>query len=96
MRRMAQTNLKLLPVVGRTNLRELLGVISWNDALAAFKLDYAGETDEVSQGKPKAPIAWLSGVFAVLLVMIALGGFLAYSYRSQRSVRADQVFQRGK
>ena len=31
MRRMAQTNLNLLPVVGRANLRELVGVISWND-----------------------------------------------------------------
>jgi tetratricopeptide (TPR) repeat protein/CBS domain-containing protein len=95
MRRMAQTNLNLLPVVSRTNLRELVGVISWNDALTAFKLDDAGEMAEVSQAKPKAPIAWLSGVLVVLLVVIALGGFLTYSYRSQRSARADQYFREG-
>ena len=95
MRRMAQTNLNLLPVVGRANLRELVGVISWNDALAAFKLDHTEKPAEVPQDKTKAPIAWLGGVLAVLLVMIALAGFLTYSYRSQRSARAEQSFKEG-
>ena len=95
MRRMAQTNLKLLPVVGRANLRELVGIISWNDALAAFKLDHTDKPAEVSQDKTKAPVAWLGGVLAVLLVMIALAGFLTYSYRSQRSARAEQSFREG-
>jgi chloride channel protein, CIC family len=95
MRRMAQTNLSLLPVVGRANLRELVGIISWNDALAAFKLDHTEKRTDVPQDKTKAPIAWLGGVLAVLLVMIALAGFLTYSYRSQRSARAEQSFKQG-
>jgi chloride channel protein, CIC family len=95
MRRMAQTNLNLLPVVGRTNLRELVGVISWNDALAVFKLDHTEKPADIPQDKTKAPIAWLGGLLAVLLVMIALVGFLTYSYRSQRSARAEQSFKDG-
>jgi tetratricopeptide (TPR) repeat protein len=95
MRRMAQANLNLLPVVGRANLRELVGVISWNDALAAFKLEHTEKSAEMPQDKTKAPVAWLGGVLAVLLVMIALAGFLTYSYRSQRSARAEQSFKEG-
>ncbi len=95
MRLMAQTNLKLLPVVGRANLRELVGIISWNDALAAFKLDHTDNPAAAPQDKTKAPVAWLSGVLAVLLVMIAIAGFLTYSYRSQRSARAEQSFREG-
>ena len=75
MRRMAQTNLNLLPVVGRANLRQLVGIISWNDALAAFKLNHTDKPAEVSQEKTKAPAAWLGGVLAVLLVVIAIAGF---------------------
>jgi chloride channel protein, CIC family len=95
MRRMAQTNLNLLPVVGRANLRDLVGIISWNDALAAFKLDHADNPDQASQEKTKAPVAWLGGVLAVLLVVIAIAGFLTYSYRSQRIARAEQYFKEG-
>ena len=47
------------------------------------------------QDKTKAPVAWLGGVLAVLLVTIALAGFLTYSYRSQRSARAEQSFEEG-
>jgi chloride channel protein, CIC family len=95
MRRMAQANLNLLPVVGRTNLRELVGIISWNDALAAFKLDRTKMPPEPPKDKTKAPIAWLGGVLAVLLVMVALAGFLTYSYRSQRNARAEMSYKEG-
>jgi CIC family chloride channel protein len=95
MRRMAQTNLDLLPVVGRANLRELIGVISWNDALAVFKSDNTVKPAELSQDKTNAPVAWLGGVLAVLLIVIALAGFLTFSYRSHRSARAEQSFKDG-
>jgi chloride channel protein, CIC family len=95
MRLMAQTNLKLLPVVGRVNLRELVGIISWSDALAAFKLDHTDKPAETSQEKTRAPVAWVGGILAVLLVVIAIAGFLTYSYRSQRSARAEQYFKEG-
>ena len=95
MRRMAQTNLTLLPVVGRSNLRELVGIISWSDALAVFKLDHTDKPAEASQETTKAPIAWLGGILAVLLVVLAITGFLTYSYRSQRSARAEQYFKEG-
>jgi chloride channel protein, CIC family len=38
MRRMAQSGLEVLPVVSRTNVRELKGVISFDDILAAYRM----------------------------------------------------------
>ncbi|HLI85488.1 MAG TPA: chloride channel protein [Bryobacteraceae bacterium] len=38
MRRMAQSGLEVLPVVSRTNVRELKGVISFGDILAAYRM----------------------------------------------------------
>jgi chloride channel protein, CIC family len=38
MRRIAQSGLEVLPVVSRTNVRELKGVISFDDILAAYRM----------------------------------------------------------
>src|SRR5208283_499630 len=38
MRRLAETGLKVLPVVSRTNIRELKGTISMQDILAAYAM----------------------------------------------------------
>ena len=43
MRRMAQSGLTVLPVVSRTKVRELVGVISLSDILAAYKAENGGE-----------------------------------------------------
>ncbi len=96
MRRMAQTGLSVLPVVDRTNVRRLAGVISWNDALEVFKQDTKEPAAEETQPEQKTNVAWLMGILAVVLVLAALAGVLTYSYRSQRSARAEQYFREGK
>ena len=95
MRRMAQTGLSLLPVVDRTNVRRLAGIISWSDALEVFKQDPEELATEEMQPEPKTHVAWLMGLLAVVLVLVALAGVLTYSYRSQRSARAEQYFREG-
>jgi chloride channel protein, CIC family len=95
MRRMAQTGLSVLPVVDRTNVRKLAGLISWSDALEVFKQDAKEFAPEETQPEPKTHVAWLMGILAVVLMMVALAGVLTYSYRSQRSARAEQYFHDG-
>ncbi|MBZ5498688.1 MAG: chloride channel protein [Acidobacteriia bacterium] len=95
-RRMAQTGLAVLPVVSRSNLRELLGVITMNDALAVYKRETNGAiVGQPAQGATESSIPIRGGLLAVLLVMVALAGFLGYFYHGQRTARAEQNFQQG-
>ncbi len=95
LRRMAQTGLNVLPVVSRTNLRKLIGILSLNDALAAYRSASHEkiQTDETPETQPR--VALLRGVLAVLIVIIALSGFLIYTYQSQRVSRAEENFEAG-
>ncbi len=95
-RRMAQTGLHVLPVVSRSNLRELVSVITLNDALAAYKRETKSEIIEQSgQEAAKSPVAILGGILAVVVVMIALAAFLSYFYHAQRNARSQQYYQQG-
>ena len=90
MRRMAQSGLTVLPVVSRRKLRELVGVISLNDALAAYKLESGTEIVGSPQRETRTPVALLGGIAAVLVLMIVMAGFVSYFYRSQRIARAER------
>ncbi len=94
-RRMAQTGVSVVPVVSREDSRNLLGVVSLNDALAAYRSVKEKPEAEVPPHAAKTPLGLLGGVIVVLMVMISLGGFLAYYYRSQRTVRARNFFAQG-
>jgi CBS domain-containing protein len=48
MRRMAQSSLEVLPVVSRTNVRELKGVLSLNDILAAYRMGERSDGQEIA------------------------------------------------
>jgi tetratricopeptide (TPR) repeat protein len=104
MRRIAETGLPVIPVVSRTNLRELSGVISMADIMSAYKLGNVPAPQEPEplpvSGTPSAtpagkPIAFLAGVLAVLIGIAVLGGFLSYYYRAQRSGRAQRFYEQG-
>jgi len=89
-RRMAQSGLTVLPVVSRRNVRELVGVITLADAMAAYKSEDEAEAVDLSQNETRTPVALVGGILAVLILMIALAGFLGYFYHAQRIVRARQ------
>jgi len=94
MRRLAETHLKVLPVVSRTNVRELKGTISMEDILAAYAM---GEVDqEAEPALPKGkPAALLAGVLAVLIGLGVVGGLLSYYYRTERAGRAQHFYESG-
>ncbi len=93
MRRMAQHGLDALPVVSRSNIRELAGVLSREDALAAY--GSRERTPAPPYTESRTPVAVLGGVLIVLAVMAALAGFLSYFYRAERSARANQYYLDG-
>ncbi len=95
LRRMAQSELTVLPVVSRANQRELLGVISSSDVFAAYKSAGAERLQGAPEQSSKSPVALLGGVLAVLALVITLIGFLGYSYHRQRAARATQFSQEG-
>lgn len=94
MRRLAESGLKALPVVSRTNIRELKGTISMQEVLAAYAMGNVEQEAEPALPKGK-PAALLVGVLAVLIGLAVVGGFLSYYYRSERAGRAQHSFELG-
>jgi CIC family chloride channel protein len=94
MRRLAETGLKVLPVVSRTNIRELKGTISMEDILAAYAM---GNVDRDAQPVLPAgkPVMLLAGVLAVLIGLGVVAGLLSYHYRSARAGRAQHFYELG-
>jgi CIC family chloride channel protein len=92
-RRMAQTGLDVLPVVSRSNVRELQGVISRQDALAAY--GSVRDQKEPAYRESRTPVPVLGGVLLVLAAIVAIAGFLTYFYREERSARANRYFLEG-
>ena len=96
LRRMARSKLNVLPVVSRSNVRELRGLVSLHDVLRAY-----GVVEEPAVQQPavreeaRTSSKFVPGMIAALLVLVFLIGFLHYSYRSQRGERAEQYFKTG-
>jgi len=94
MRRLAETGLKMIPVVSRSNLREIQGVISMDDILSAYAVGKVDEQDEPVIPKRRL-VTLLGGVLAVLTVLAVVGGFLNYYYRAARTNRAQHFYEQG-
>ena len=94
MRRLAETGLKVLPVVSRTNTRELKGTISMEGILAAYAMGKVEEEAEPLLPKGK-PAVLLAGVLAVLIGLGVVAGLLSYYYRTERAGRAQHFYQLG-
>ena len=97
MRRMAATGVKVLPVVSRTDLRKLTGIITLSGILAAYGLEKSGPRTapaQVDEPRP-APVTSLARIAIALSLAVGLAGFLAYYYRSERSARAQRQYRQG-
>ena len=98
LRRMAQSGLDVLPVVSRTNVRELKAVVSLKDVLAAYgigKTVRAGAAAAPDSAAQHPQTRLLAGVVAVMVALAMLIAFLNYSYRAERVSRAEQYFKTG-
>ena len=94
MQRMADSGLTVLPVVSRSNIRQLEGTLAVADIVAAHRTKAVMESAEIPattlSGIPRSLI--VRGV-AVLAGLFLLMGFLNYFFRAQRTGQA-QVYYR--
>ena len=96
MRRIGASGLKVLPVVSRDNVRELRGLISVPDILAAYAIGQPPAESEVeAHGGIRHPGRLLGGLTAAGLVLVLLAGFLNYRFREERTGRAVQAWRAG-
>ena len=96
LRHMAQAKLNVLPVVSRTNVRNLRGVVTLNGILRAYGVTEAEEAvPEPAHSVTRRTGAFLPGLIAATLGALLLVGFLNYYYRSERAARADRYFKAG-
>lgn len=93
-RRIAETGLKVLPVVSRTNIRELQGTISMDDIVAGYATGKIEPEEEplLREGKSATLLA---GILSVLVALAVVGGLLSYYFRSARAGRAERFYERG-
>ena len=96
LRRMAQSKLNVLPVVSRSNVRELRGLVSLQGILRAYGVvqDPAVPEQAIEEQARTSP-KFVPGMIAALLVLVFAIGFLHRFYLSQRGERAEQYFKTG-
>jgi CIC family chloride channel protein len=94
LQRLAQSGLPVLPVVSRTNIRELKGTVSLGDVMAAYAL-----------GRPKALPTHAArrtrhrgfvGAMVALGALALLAGWLQFVFRADRAARAGRFAVEGR
>jgi tetratricopeptide (TPR) repeat protein len=93
LRRIAASGLPELPVVNRVNVGMVLGSVSVEDAMAAYRRDSAveGTVESVSA----VPMRLIMRAGAALVAVVLLAGFLNYFFRGERTARAQSYFAAG-
>lgn len=85
LQRMGHAGLDVLPVVSRTDVHELLGLIALRDLPAVYRgADDSESPLELRHETPTSAKALLTVVIAGVLGLFLLGGFLAHHYSAQR------------
>jgi len=90
LRRLAECRLPALPVVSRTNVRELKGTITVEDIMETYAIGRPAAAAPAAG--VKHPTRLVAGVTASLVALGLLLGFLNYYYRAQRTSRAQAYF----
>lgn len=102
MHRLAQSGLPVLPVVSRTNVRDVQGTISLPDVLAAYRIGQAHEPQAHEQpsaagmADPPATRRLLVRLVAAVAGVAFLAASLNYYYRAERVGRAQRYYQAGE
>ncbi len=94
LRHLADAGTTVLPVVGRDDVRKLVGTVSVEDVLAAYGLgpDRPVSREEPSRGSPGTLIA---RVAVTVTVVLAMSGGIAYYYREERLVNGQRYLAAG-
>lgn len=94
LRRLAQSGLPVLPVVSRSNLRDLKGTISVEDILQSYALGRPAQTTAAAPQGSK-PTRLMVGVGVALVGVVLVLGFVNYFERTARANRAVHDFAAG-
>ena len=89
MRRITQSGLAALPVVNRSNLRDLKGTISMKDVLDSYAIARPAEPEGETHASPRL----LASVVATFIGLGLLIGFLNYFQRLERTNRARREYE---
>jgi chloride channel protein, CIC family len=96
LRRMADNEVNLLPVISRRNIRELVGVVSRRAILETYGSGgKRSQTEESAAKATGAPRGLLIGVIAATLGLMIIIAFLNYHYRAVRQARAQDYYALG-
>ena len=83
LKRMAECKWKVLPVVSRSNVRELQGIVTLSDILQTYGIGEGSERKRLNPSTETPPNRLLvPGVIAAALALLLFIGFLNYYYRS--------------
>jgi tetratricopeptide (TPR) repeat protein len=83
-------------VVSRTNLHQLLGIISVRDIMAAYGLEKGpAQVSEAARSETRKAGAAFRGMLAAMVLAVSVIAFLSYVYRTQRITRAEEYFKQG-
>ncbi|HEY5474829.1 MAG TPA: tetratricopeptide repeat protein, partial [Candidatus Limnocylindrales bacterium] len=96
LQRMGRADLDVLPVVSRTDVHELLGVVALSDLPKAYGTAEEGESSfELRHEDPTSGRALLTVVIAGVLGLFLLGGFLAHHYSAEGIEKAAGFYRAG-
>lgn len=91
-RRMANSRTNVLPVINRTNIRRLTGVLAMEDIQRAYGL--GDEESDTDPGRAKAPSGMLLfRMAAVTVAVLVLIGVVTHVYKNERTRRAGTAYQ---
>ena len=94
LKRMADSRWNVLPVVSRSDIRDLKGVVTLNGILQAYGIGSDGSRSAAPAREETGPPRRLvPGVIVAALASLILIGFLNYYYRSERGIRAEDYYK---
>jgi CIC family chloride channel protein len=88
LRRIAESGLPALSVVSREDVRRVLGTISVDDILAAYRTPHT----QAVVPETTVPSRLVLRVLAAVAAVVFVAGLLNYFYRGERAARAEQHF----
>ena len=95
LRRLAEAGLDRLPVVGRRDPPELLGVVSVGEVVRAYRRAAAGERSP-ADAPTRSPRAFLLRLALVAALVLGVSGLLAQRVRTGRLEGAQRAFETGR
>lgn len=94
LKRMADSKMNVLPVVSRSDVRDLKGVVTLQGILQAYGIGGERAAFATPGGQEAGPPRRLvPSVIAAALALLILIGFLNYYYRAARGTRAESYYK---